>query len=38
MKYQALIDGVVENMGGLDNIKFATHCATRLRMQAHDES
>jgi PTS system beta-glucosides-specific IIC component len=37
MKYEALINGVVENMGGLDNIKFATHCATRLRMQAHDE-
>lgn len=37
MKYQELVDGVVENVGGLDNIKFATHCATRLRMQMHDE-
>lgn len=37
MKYEALVNGVVDNVGGLDNIKFATHCATRLRLQTHDE-
>lgn len=37
MKYEALVTGVVEGVGGLDNIKFATHCATRLRLQMHDE-
>lgn len=36
MKYEALITGVVEGVGGLDNIKLATHCATRLRMQMKD--
>ena len=37
MKYESLINGVVENVGGMGNIKFATHCATRLRFQTHDE-
>lgn len=33
MKYEELVNGVTENLGGLSNIKLATHCATRLRMQ-----
>lgn len=33
MKYQQLIDGIVDGLGGIENISFATHCATRLRMK-----
>ena len=38
MKYDVLVNGVLANVGGIENIKYATHCATRLRMQMHDES
>lgn len=36
MKYQQLIDGIVDGLGGIENISFATHCATRLRMKVRD--
>lgn len=38
MKYEALVNGVVEHLGGIENIKFATHCATRFRVQLKDAS
>ena len=31
-KYTEMAKGVLENVGGLDNIKFVEHCATRLRI------
>ncbi|MBY4797660.1 glucose PTS transporter subunit IIA [Collinsella sp. AGMB00827] len=36
MRYEQLIHGVVEGVGGLKNISFATHCATRLRFRLAD--
>ncbi|RSX54650.1 PTS transporter subunit EIIC [Bifidobacterium samirii] len=38
MEYESLVNGVVRHLGGIGNIKHATHCATRLRMQVHDEA
>lgn len=38
MKYQKLVDGIVENIGGLDNLAAAGHCATRLRFRLKDNS
>ncbi|MER0123236.1 PTS transporter subunit EIIC [Streptococcus sp. ZJ93] len=36
MKYQALIDGILEGVGGKANVISATHCFTRLRLQFKD--
>lgn len=36
MKYQKTIEGILENIGGKENIKTITHCATRLRMSLYD--
>jgi PTS system beta-glucosides-specific IIC component len=38
MKYEALISGIVDCIGGLDNLRFANHCATRLRLKLKDLS
>lgn len=34
---KALIDGVLSGLGGQENLKFANHCATRLRLAVHDQ-
>lgn len=38
MKYEKLIQGILENVGGTDNIQDAVHCATRLRLRLKDDS
>lgn len=38
MKYEATINGIVKNIGGLDNLVSAGHCATRLRFRLTDMS
>lgn len=38
MKYEKLIQGILENVGGADNIQDAVHCATRLRLRLKDDS
>lgn len=32
-KYEATVRGIVENIGGIENIANATHCATRFRLK-----
>ena len=36
--FDQLADTIVDKVGGTDNIKRATHCATRLRMELRDEA
>ena len=36
--FDALASTLVELVGGKDNISFATHCATRLRLNLKDAS
>jgi PTS system beta-glucosides-specific IIC component len=36
--YRSLAEGIVQEVGGEDNIASATHCATRLRLKLRDES
>ena len=36
--YDKLAYDIVERVGGSDNITFATHCMTRLRLQVKDQS
>ncbi|CQR24170.1 PTS system beta-glucosides-specific transporter subunit IIA [Streptococcus varani] len=36
MKYQQQIDGILEAVGGKDNVISASHCFTRLRLQFRD--
>lgn len=36
MKYESTINGIVKNIGGLDNLVSAGHCATRLRFRLTD--
>ena len=36
MKYEATVKGIVEHIGGLDNLAVANHCATRLRFKLKD--
>ena len=36
--YRSLAEGIVESVGGEDNIASATHCATRLRLRLRDDS
>lgn len=38
MKYQELVQKIVKNVGGKENIKSVTHCVTRLRFKLKDES
>lgn len=38
MKYQTLIDNILNSIGGKENIVSATHCFTRLRLQFQDGS
>lgn len=38
MKYQKMIDSILESIGGKDNIVSATHCFTRLRLEFKDSS
>lgn len=37
-KYEELIDFIIKNVGGKNNILNVTHCVTRLRFQLKDES
>ncbi|MEE3488502.1 MAG: PTS transporter subunit EIIC [Bulleidia sp.] len=37
-KYQALADGIMDAIGGKDNVTFFTHCVTRLRFNLKDQS
>ena len=36
--YRSLAAGIVQEVGGEDNIASATHCATRLRLKLRDDS
>lgn len=36
-KYEQLCNDILEQIGGKDNISFATHCMTRLRMNVKDQ-
>ena len=36
--YDVLADSVVELIGGKDNVRFFTHCVTRLRFNVKDRS
>ncbi|MCX2750030.1 beta-glucoside-specific PTS transporter subunit IIABC [Arthrobacter sp. MI7-26] len=38
LDYKSLAAGILEKVGGEENIAGATHCATRLRLKLHDES
>lgn len=38
MKYEEMCTSILQNVGGVDNIQLATHCATRLRLTMRDES
>lgn len=38
MAYEDLVKDLLENIGGSENVKSVTHCATRLRLVLHDES
>lgn len=38
MKYQQLIEAILKNIGGKENIAGLTHCITRLRFKLKDES
>lgn len=35
-KYETTVTGIVEKIGGVDNIVHATHCATRFRLKLKD--
>ena len=37
-KYEETVRGIVEKIGGIDNIAYATHCATRFRLKLKDMS
>lgn len=36
MNYQQLGNDIIQNIGGIENIKQLTHCATRLRLEFYD--
>ncbi|MEZ2392141.1 beta-glucoside-specific PTS transporter subunit IIABC [bacterium RCC_150] len=38
VNYRSLAEGILQEVGGEDNIASATHCATRLRLKLRDES
>ncbi len=37
-KYENLCKEVLENIGGAENVTFATHCITRLRFNLADKT
>lgn len=37
-KYEGLVNGIVDYVGGKENIEFFTHCVTRLRFNVKDQS
>lgn len=37
-KYDELIPFIIENIGGVQNVISANHCATRLRLKLNDTS
>ena len=37
-KYEELVDFIIQNVGGKNNILNVTHCVTRLRFQLKDEN
>jgi PTS system beta-glucosides-specific IIC component len=37
-KYQTIADGVLQGVGGPENVASVTHCATRLRFQLRDRA
>lgn len=37
-KYEKLVEDIIANVGGKDNVNALTHCITRLRFQLKDES
>ena len=38
MDYKKISQDVVDHVGGISNIKGATHCVTRLRLILNDET
>ena len=38
MKYEKMIQSILEEVGGQENIENVYHCATRLRFQLKDET
>ena len=36
--YQDLSAKIMDNIGGVKNVKTVTHCVTRLRFYLHDKS
>lgn len=38
MNYKEIAEQILQNVGGAENIRTLTHCATRLRMEFHDRS
>ena len=38
MKYNEMSKKVLENIGGINNVRQVGHCATRLRINVKDES
>ncbi len=37
MKYETMIHGILNGIGGVENVESVYHCATRLRFQLKDE-
>lgn len=37
-KEQALANGILETVGGLENVKIVNHCMTRVRLTLHDRA
>ena len=37
-KYTKMLEGVLKDVGGLENIKFVEHCATRLRIHYYSKN
>ena len=38
VKYEELVDFIIKNIGGKENVISLTHCVTRLRFQLKDEA
>ena len=38
MKYEKMIQSILKEVGGQENIENVYHCATRLRFQLKDET
>lgn len=38
MKYEKMIQSILKEVGGQENIESVYHCATRLRFQLKDET